>query len=87
MPTDPLTITVLDLDAALGGNADLLIGGGFGLYLKQLHLDSLMRERCCRDHDGRERERHRTSTCFFARRSSSMLSEWPAIARQSINSA
>ena len=40
MPTDPLTITVLDLDAALGGNADLLIGGGFGLYLKQLHLDT-----------------------------------------------
>ena len=39
MPTDPLTITVLDLDAALGGNADLLIGGGFGLYLKQLHLE------------------------------------------------
>jgi len=39
MPSDPLTLTVLDLDAALGGNADLLIGGGFGLYLKQLHLE------------------------------------------------
>lgn len=39
MPIDPLTVTVLDLDAALGGNADLLIGGGFGLYLKQLHLE------------------------------------------------
>lgn len=37
--TDSLTVTVLDLDAALGGNADLLIGGGFGLYLKQLHLE------------------------------------------------
>lgn len=40
MPTDPLTATVLDLDAALGSNADLLIGGGFGLYLKQLHLEA-----------------------------------------------
>ncbi len=39
MATDPLTTTVLDLDAALGGNADLLVGGGFGLYLKQLHLE------------------------------------------------
>ncbi len=39
MANDPLTITVLDLDAALGGSADLLIGGGFGLYLKQLHLE------------------------------------------------
>jgi len=39
MATDPLTSTVLDLDAALGGNADLLVGGGFGLYLKQLHLE------------------------------------------------
>ncbi len=36
MPADPLTITVLDLDAALGGGANLMIGGGFGLYLKQL---------------------------------------------------
>ncbi len=33
MPTDPLTTTVLDLDAALGPEADLLIGGGFGLLL------------------------------------------------------
>ena len=39
MPADPLTITVLDLDAALGGGANLMIGGGFGLYLKQLHLE------------------------------------------------
>jgi len=39
MPADPLTTTVIDLDAALGGNADLLIGGGLGLYLKQLHLE------------------------------------------------
>ena len=31
MSSDPLTITVLDLDAALGGNADLMLGGGFGL--------------------------------------------------------
>lgn len=40
MPTDPLTMTVLDLDSALGGNADLLLAGGFGLYLKQLHLEA-----------------------------------------------
>ena len=39
MSSDPLTITVLDLDAALGGNADLMLGGGFGLYLKQLRLE------------------------------------------------
>jgi hypothetical protein len=39
MPTDPLTITVLDLDAALGGGANLMIGGGFGLYMKQLQLE------------------------------------------------
>lgn len=40
MPTDPLTMTVLDLDSALGGNADLLLAGGFGLYLKQLHFEA-----------------------------------------------
>ena len=39
MPADPLTITVLDLDAALGGGANLMIGGGFGLYMKQLQLE------------------------------------------------
>ena len=39
MSSDPLTITVLDLDAALGGNADLMLGGGFGLYVKQLRLE------------------------------------------------
>lgn len=33
-----LIATVLDLDVALGGNADLLLGGGLGLYLKQEHL-------------------------------------------------
>jgi hypothetical protein len=30
--------TVLDLDAALGPEAGLLLGGGLGLYLKQRHL-------------------------------------------------
>lgn len=35
---NPLISTVLDLDAALGGNAGLLLGGGLGLYLKQEHL-------------------------------------------------
>jgi hypothetical protein len=34
----PLIATVLDLDAALGGNAGLLLGGGLGLYLKQERL-------------------------------------------------
>lgn len=39
MATDPLTKTVINLDFALGGNADLLLAGGFGLYLKQRHLE------------------------------------------------
>ncbi len=34
----PIITTVLDLDAALGGNAGLMLGGGLGLYLKQEHL-------------------------------------------------
>jgi hypothetical protein len=37
----PLIATVLDLDAALGGGANLLLGGGLGLYLKQEHLRSI----------------------------------------------
>jgi hypothetical protein len=35
---DALLSTVHDLDAALGGRADLLLGGGLGLWLKQEHL-------------------------------------------------
>jgi hypothetical protein len=34
----PLITSVLDLNSALGGNAELLLGGGLGLYLKQEHL-------------------------------------------------
>lgn len=34
----PLLSTILDLDHALGGQANLIIGGGLGLYLKQEHL-------------------------------------------------
>jgi hypothetical protein len=34
----PLITSVLDLNSALGGKADLLLGGGLGLYLKQEHL-------------------------------------------------
>lgn len=34
----PLISSVLDLNSALGGNAELLLGGGLGLYLKQEHL-------------------------------------------------
>lgn len=35
----PILTTVIDLNDALGGDAQLLLGGGLGLYLKQLHLD------------------------------------------------
>jgi hypothetical protein len=35
---DAILTTLLDLDYQLGGNADLCIGGGLGLYLKQQHL-------------------------------------------------
>ncbi|MFZ4572990.1 MAG: hypothetical protein ACOYN0_01250 [Phycisphaerales bacterium] len=34
----PLITTVMDLNAALGGRAELPLGGGLGLYLKQEHL-------------------------------------------------
>jgi hypothetical protein len=34
----PLIKSVLDLNTALGGRAELLLGGGLGLYLKQEHL-------------------------------------------------
>ncbi|HMN97672.1 MAG TPA: hypothetical protein PKC43_14480 [Phycisphaerales bacterium] len=37
---DPLITTVIDLDEALGGNADLLLVGGLGLFLKQQHLQA-----------------------------------------------
>ncbi len=38
MGQDALLTTLLDLDHALGGKIKLLIGGGYGLYLKQLYL-------------------------------------------------
>jgi hypothetical protein len=38
MIDDPLRSTLLDLDQHLGGQVRLCIGGGYGLYLKQLHL-------------------------------------------------
>lgn len=38
MAHDPLLTTLLDLDAALRSPQKLIIGGGYGLYLKQLHL-------------------------------------------------
>ena len=37
MVRDPLLTTLLDLDAALESQ-ELIIGGGYGLYLKQLYL-------------------------------------------------
>ena len=38
MAEDPLMITLLDLDAELNSSIELIVGGGYGLYLKQLHL-------------------------------------------------
>ncbi|MEX1027716.1 MAG: hypothetical protein WD049_06885 [Candidatus Paceibacterota bacterium] len=38
MSDDPLLTTLLDLDAALDSTPPLIIGGGYGLYLKQLYL-------------------------------------------------
>jgi hypothetical protein len=38
MVDDPLLTTLLDLDAALGSKAPLILAGGYGLYLKQLYL-------------------------------------------------
>lgn len=38
MKQTPLLTTLLDLDAELAGQVNLIIGGGYGLYLKQLHL-------------------------------------------------
>lgn len=35
---NPLLASVLDLNTALGGDAELLLGGGLGLYLKQQHF-------------------------------------------------
>jgi hypothetical protein len=37
MAQDPLLTTLLDLDAALSPQK-LIIGGGYGLYLKQLYV-------------------------------------------------
>lgn len=38
MPQEPLLTTLLDLDAALNSPQKLIIGGGYGLYLKQLYV-------------------------------------------------
>ena len=38
MKKDPLLTTLLDLDNELAAKIDLIIGGGYGLYLKPLHL-------------------------------------------------
>lgn len=40
MPQDPLLVTLLDLDAVLNPEPKLTIGGGYGLFLKQLYLNS-----------------------------------------------
>lgn len=38
MSQEPLLTTLLDLDATLNSNPKLIVGGGYGLYLKQLYL-------------------------------------------------
>ena len=38
MTQEPLLTTLLDLDSALNSPQRLLIGGGYGLYLKQLYI-------------------------------------------------
>ena len=38
MAQEPLLTTLLDLDATLNSNPKLIVGGGYGLYLKQLYL-------------------------------------------------
>lgn len=38
MADDPLLTTLLDLDAALNWSQRLIIGGGYGLYLKQRYV-------------------------------------------------
>lgn len=40
MVHDPLLTTLLDLDSALQSQHKLIIGGGYGLYLKQLYVGS-----------------------------------------------
>ena len=44
MSHDPLLTTLLDLDAALESQ-ELTIGGGYGLYLKQLYLLAIVGSR------------------------------------------
>lgn len=39
MTNDPLLITLLDLDRSLNLPGKLIIGGGYGLFLKQLYLN------------------------------------------------
>jgi hypothetical protein len=39
MNADPLITTLIDLDRAIGQPSfKFILGGGFGLYLKQIHL-------------------------------------------------
>lgn len=38
MSQDPLLTTLLDLDAALKSTPKLIVAGGYGLFLKQLHV-------------------------------------------------
>lgn len=38
MAQEPLLTTLLDLDSALNSPKKLIIGGGYGLYLKQLYV-------------------------------------------------
>ena len=38
MTQDPLLTTLLELDAALNSSIEFTVGGGYGLFLKQLYL-------------------------------------------------
>ena len=38
MIQDPLLTALLELDAALNPPVELIVGGGYGLFLKQLYL-------------------------------------------------
>src|SRR4051812_14798305 len=40
MAQDPLLTTLLDLDSQLNSSQELIIGGGYGLFLKQLYLQA-----------------------------------------------
>lgn len=70
--TDPLEASLLDLHALLGEHMPLILGGGYGLYLKQNTLSrNATRTRFAEDRLPAT-ARRRTSTSSSAPRSWSM---------------